>query len=139
MAVYPVRNADGAIVATWDDDTLLLTRFDINEFGEPVIRAGYPRAYTDEEAAAAIVRLGFRLAPAGASLLISQIAAAVPNLQTVIDGATTLGQKAPGEVVPADVIALGRGLAVVSRQVLRLTRLACRAVSTTDPEAETSG
>ena len=139
MAVWPIRNAAGVVVATWDDDALLLTRFDINEFGEPVIRTGYPKPYTQEQADAAIVRLGYRLAPTGAAMILSELAAAIPKLQTVIDGATTLGQKAPADVVPADVVALARGLAVVSRQTMRLTRLACRAVSTTDPEAESSG
>lgn len=139
MSVYPVRNADGVIVATWDDDALLLTRFDIDEFGERVVRPGYPRAYTQDEADAAVVRLGYRLSPTSATMPLSEVAAAVPKLRTVIDGATALGQKAPGDIVPADVVALARGLAVVSRQVMRLTRLACRAVITTDPEADSSG
>lgn len=140
MALYPVRNADGVIVATWDDDALLLTRFDIDpETGEPVIRPGYPKPYTEEEAAAAAVRLGYRLAPAGSAMALSQLASAIDNLETVLAGAAALGAKAPADVVPADVVALGRGLAVVTRQVLRLTRFACRAVSTTDPEADASG
>lgn len=139
MALYPVRNADGVVVATWDDDAGLLTRFDINEFGEPVIRAGFPKPYTAEEMAAATVRLGYRLAPAGSALVLSQIAAAIDNLETVLAGAAALGAKAPADVVPADIVNLGRGLAAVTRQVLRLSRFTCRAVSTTDPEAQASG
>jgi len=101
----------------------------ITEWDEAgVLRAGYPRGFTPEEAAEAAGKMAAARAGANRHQLIIDARAQLVALLSSIDALQAIAQKDNADIGPADIKDVARETRQGLRQVVRLTRIIAEAL-----------